>query len=423
MGAQVTRAGSWARCWGSNLKLTQRKKQMTLEDEIRIYLNMCHGNAWRISAPNPPDEPALVSAFLSNETYLGLRDILRKYVSPSTKVLVRGIFTHQTPKVLIKGKKKSVEIGDLLIVHQHFSSQLKPASGRAILFQAKKTRTSRTGSLANGTEEIQFELYQSWPEFTGETRLDRQPDKVTPSWNFQNPSVNAQSATEGAEYLTIFKGHAYCTPFTNPYQWTAAISNGPDFRFVKKNYPNASTWSSGICPPVPSPAKKGVDCKIDFSNTFCDFLLGKKGRSFQPGVVSPTSDHWSLFINQMLSFAFSDKSDYVYKLASQGVVDSRLRGQNLNYLSGVPMLFHAALEEIYEFVAAAAGHTELTNFVLTNEILKHIELGSYIRGRDAADVPPVNRIQDSPSNLPSSHVPLLLVMTHGPDETPFNSQK
>ncbi len=206
--------------------------------------------------PNPPDEPALVSAFLSNETYLGLRDILRKYVSPSTKVLVRGIFTHQTPKVLIKGKTKSVEIGDLMIVHQHFSSPLKPASGRAILFQAKKTRTSRTGSLANGTEEIQFELYQSWPEFTGETRLDRQPDKVTPSWNFQNPSVNAQSATEGAEYLTIFKGHAYCTPFTNPCQWTATISNGPDFRFVKRTIPTHQLGPRGFARQYRVPLKR-----------------------------------------------------------------------------------------------------------------------------------------------------------------------
>lgn len=390
---------------------------MTPQEEIRAYVNFCHGEAWRKAHPNTPDEPALVSAFLSKDTYRGLRDILRSHVPPSTKVLVRGIFTHQTPKVLPKGKTQSVEIGDLMLVHQHFSTLwCQPISGRAILFQAKRARTPRTGTLANGTEAVQFELYQSWPEFKGETRLAPQPDAATSFWNFKNSSVNNHPATDGAGYLTVFKGHAYDTPPFTP-QWMATVRDGPDVRFVKKNYPNASTWSTGSCPPLPSPAKAGVACKTDFSDAFCDFLLGKIGRSFQPGVVSPTTDHWSLFVNQML--AFSANRDYVYKLANQGIVSS-LRGRNLSFLAAVPGLFHAAAEELDEFVVTAVEQLPSSDFELTNALLHSIRAGAREQENDGYGAPPGDGPQDAASNSPSGHVPLLLVMTYGPEKLPFN---
>lgn len=394
---------------------------MTLQDEIRAYVNLCHGNAWRKALPAKPDEPALVSAFLSEETYRGLRSILRSHVSPSTKVLVRGIFTHQTPKVLLRGKTQSVEIGDLMLVHQHFSTTSgKPSYGRAILFQAKRARTPRTGTLANGTEAIQFELYQSWPEFTGETRLVPRPDAATLFWDFKNPSVNLQQATDGSEYLTVFKGHAYDTPLFNP-QWSASVSPGPDQKFVKKNYPNASTWSTGCCPPTPISAKSGVICNPDFSDSFCDLLLGMRGRSFLPGAISPTSNHWSLFVNQMLDFSAKRDSDYIYKLANQGVV-SGMRGRDLSFLAAIPTLFHAATEELDEFLATAAGSTRTTSFELTNALIRSIESGKKEEGEGGGDEPPFRESSNVPDGSPGGHVPLLLVMTHGPEEFPFNPQ-
>lgn len=392
---------------------------MTLQDEIRHYLNLCHGYAWSKAHPAKPDEPALVSAFLAEEMYEGLRDILRRHVSSSTKLLVRGIFTHQTPKVLPKGKTQSVEIGDLMIVHQHIPiASSKGVSGRAMLFQAKRARTTRTGSLAKGTEAIQFGLYQSWPEFTGETRLAPRPDLATPYWNFQNLSVNTQPATDGAEYLTVFKGQAYRTPLCFP-QWTATISNGPDVRFVKKNYPNASTWSAGNCPPLPGSANNGVDCKNDFSGTFCDFLSGKKGRSFQPGLVSASSDHWSLFVNQMLAFAASP--GYAYKLANQGIASS-LRGRDLNFLAVTPLLYHASTEELTEFVATVTARTATTGFEVTNSLLDSIHWGTSLQGNDGRDFPPEYGAREASNNLPGGHVPMLLVITHGPDVLPFSFQ-
>ena len=391
---------------------------MPLEDKIRDYVNLCHGDAWRRAAPDEPDEPALVSAFLSKETYRGLRSILRAHAHPSAQVLVRGIFTHQTPKVLAKGKANSVEIGDLMLVHQHFSTDPRcPDTGRAILFQAKRARTARTGSLAKDTAPIQFELYQGWPEFNGETRLPSSP-LGDPFWDFKNPSADpSQPATDGADYLTVFKGHAYQTPSFSP-QWKATVAQGPDFRFVHKNYPNASTWSTGTCPPAPSAAKLGVSCRNDFSATVCDSLLGRKGRAFEPKVAPPTKDHWSLFVNQMLEFSARPNGDYVYTSSNQGVA-SGLRGRNLGFLSRVPSLFHSAMEELDEYIEMTVRGEQHPGFVFTNSILNHIydESNDGQRGE-----PPIQDGQANTTTAPGGHVPLLLVLTRGSDDNPFTLQ-
>ncbi|MHA6830523.1 hypothetical protein [Ralstonia pseudosolanacearum] len=359
-----------------------------------------------------------MSAFLSKETYRGLRSILRSYAHPSTKVLVRGIFTHQTPKVLAKGQTKSVEIGDLMLVHQHFSTDPRhPDCGRAILFQAKRTRTARTGSLAKDTAPIQFELYQGWPEFKGETRLASSPSGAS-LWDFKNPSADpSQPATDGADYLTVFKGEAYQTPSFSP-QWKATVAPGADFRFVRKNYPNASTWSTGTCPPAPSAAKLGVSCRNDFSATLCDFLLGRKGRAFEPNLLPPTRDHWSLFVNQMLELSARPNGDYVYTSSNQGVA-SGLRGRNLGFLSRIPTLFHSAIEELEECIEMIASGGRHPGFEFTNSILDRIDDENH--GGQRGEPP----VRDAPENaaIPfGGHVPLLLVLTRGPHEYPFSLQ-
>ncbi len=101
---------------------------MSLIDEIREYVNRSHAYAWRAAHPIAPDELGLVSALLCREMYQGLRDVLSRNISPSTKLMVKGVFTHQTPKVKAVTGAKAVEIGDLLIIQQHFDTD--PANRR-----------------------------------------------------------------------------------------------------------------------------------------------------------------------------------------------------------------------------------------------------------------------------------------------------
>lgn len=119
---------------------------MPLDNDIRNYVNRTHANAWRnVKSGSTPDEPALVSSFLSSEMYRGLRVILGNYAKPGVSTLIRGIFTHQTPKVKISGAAHSTEIADLMLVHQHFTGpkgKRVATTGNALLFQAKRTPTT-----------------------------------------------------------------------------------------------------------------------------------------------------------------------------------------------------------------------------------------------------------------------------------------
>ena len=50
---------------------------MPLDNDIRNYVNRTHANAWRRVKPgSTPDEPALVSSFLSSEMYRGLGSVV-----------------------------------------------------------------------------------------------------------------------------------------------------------------------------------------------------------------------------------------------------------------------------------------------------------------------------------------------------------
>lgn len=84
-----------------------------------------------------------------------------------------------------------------------------------MLLQAKTSLKPKTGSLNSGTQRIQFELYQSWPAFTGETRLATSPAGYS-SWDFTHPSAGSEPCTAGAEYAIIYKKHAYRSVLTTP---------------------------------------------------------------------------------------------------------------------------------------------------------------------------------------------------------------
>lgn len=388
---------------------------MTFEDELRIYTNLSHANAWRRAYPEKPDEPAYVSSFISFELFRGLRKILRKFATPGTKVLVRGIFTHQTPKVKLLTKRNSVEIGDLMFVHQHFSTNPRnPGSGRALLLQAKKTLSPKTGSLAAGTQAIQFELYRDWSPFEGMSRLPKAPPGSL-HWDFKLGSpFGRQSAAAGSAYVTIFKENAYTISSASP-QWAATIGNGPSrYKLIAKKYPAECTWSVGDSPAPGTSPKVGVSCPTDFGSTLSNFLMGVIGRDFTPGMLTG-SDHWSIFVNMMLAESGRPSGDYIYKSSNQGV-PSAVRCRNLSFVALETAFRHSLVEETDDLLESIVNSTNFEGFELTNQLLLRLMNCSIYNG----EAPP-NQPSDFDSNSQGGHVPLLLVTTIGDDQHPFTS--
>lgn len=391
---------------------------MSLVQELRDYTNLSHANAWRINAAvgtgTVPDEPAYVSSLLSRELFRGMRFILRKYASAGTNVMTRGIFTHQTPKVLFGTHTSSVEIADLMFVHQHFNADpRRPVSGRALLLQAKKTLTPRTGSLASGTQAIQFELYRDWAPFTGASRLPAQVQGGG-QWDFSSggPAVRPPP-NAGSAYFTIFKEEAYSTNLAVP-QWTASTVPGPSHKKLKKNrYPSECTWAVGGSPAKGTTPKNGVDCPRDFGDTFSDFLLGKIGRPFIPGLASGP-DHWSIFVNLMLAESARGTGDYRYNLANQGV-SAAPRGRNLSFVALELALKHSRIAETDDFMDSLFDNREFLGFEFTNHILRSMRELSDASG-DGGNV-----ILDDVQGLvlQGGHVPVLYVATSGDNPQAF----
>lgn len=391
---------------------------MSLAQELRDYTNLSHANAWRVNAAvgtgTGPDEPAYVSSLLSHELFRGMRLILRKYASPGTNVMTRGIFTHQTPKVLFGTHASSVEIGDLMFVHQHFTADpRRPVRGRALLLQAKKTLTPKTGSLASGTQAIQFELYRDWAPFNGASRLPAQAPGGG-QWDFSSGGPTARPpANEGSAYFTVFKEEAYRTTSAVP-QWTASTVLGPSHKKLKKNkYPSECAWAVGGSPRKGTIPKNGVDCPRDFGDTFSDFLLGKIGRPFTPGVASG-SDHWSIFVNLMLAESARGTGDYRYDLANQGI-SAAPRGRNLSFVALELALKHSRIAETDNFIDSLVDHGEFPGFEFTNHILRSMgELSD--ASEDGGNV-----IPDDVQGLvmQGGHVPVLYVATSGDNPQAF----
>lgn len=385
---------------------------MPLDNDIRTYVNRTHANAWRRVKPGSvPDEPALVSSFLSSEMYRGLRVILENYTTPGVSNLVRGIFTHQTPKVRMAGAAHSTEIGDLMLVHQHFTGlkgQRVATTGNALLLQAKRTPTTSTGSLASPLEALQFKLYQSWAPFKSATRrLPIAPPGYT-EWNFNLPSATGGPATAAAGYLAVFDQQAFSVPAATP-QWSAPIApSAPGHALMIAAYPASSTWSVGDAPAAAAPPSGGASCPLDFGTAFVDFLMGARGRPFVPGVPAPT-DHWSIFVNHMLRESARSTS-YIYRLKNQGITNAP-RGRSFKHFAASTALWHALEEGADNFLSGGGD----SSFNVANKLLGWIDNLPVSQG----DEPP----PDQPiltTSAEGGHVPILLVLTVGGEEQPFS---
>jgi len=384
---------------------------MSLDQDVCDYVNKTHANAWRISTAGAPNEPAFVSSFLSKEMYRGLRHVLLSHASPGTKMMVRGIFTHQTPKVKLLTQSQAVEIADLMLVHQHFSySRRHPTSGRALLFQAKKTPVQATGSVASGTQAYQFELYRDWSPFVGTVRLAATPAiNSNAPWDFlQGGTVSLATATAGAEYLTVFDKQAYSINQATP-QWSASLQNGPAHADLIREYTAACTWSAGVAPVPGSSASNGVSCPDNFGIVLAEFLYAQRGRSFTPGVLTG-NDHWSIFVNTMLNISARPNGDYVYTCKNQGVI-AGMRGRNLAFMQTLPALWHSIEEELDCLLSNGPGYHEA--FDVTNALIKRI-----FDLRTPFHKAPPPETQEAPNVATPGHVPILIVTTIG-NEFPF----
>lgn len=381
---------------------------MTFVEEVRRYVNKSHANAWRRAGGGAPDEPALVSSLLSEDMYRGLCQVLATWRGGAS-TMVKGIFTHQTPKVRLLSQNRSTEIADLMLVHQHFITQnghVAETTGRALLLQAKRTGVTRTGSVAGGTEALQFELYRDWAPFEGVSRLDKAPAGYG-SWNFRNGlGVPATVAAEEGAYLTVFNDQAYSMAAAVP-QWRAAIVPGPAHAALCSAYPADCTWSQGVAPAPGTAASAGVDCPTDFGMAFEEFLDQKRGRPFTPGVVAG-ADHWSIFVNRMLR-ASARSGSYVYNSANQGIQRAN-RGRTLLFNSVAPILGHVALEEVRSFLAGESQHP-VKPFIFTNALLSAVA-DSDRMGSD--DRPPNDGPELDEASL-EGHPPMLVVATLGPE--------
>lgn len=310
---------------------------MALLDDLRDFINLTHARAWEhaVSSGNVPHEPELIASFLDPRCQAQLQSVLQSHFGArKLNMQLTSVFTHQTPTVRPASAPNAVEIADLLLIRQHFARGPSNAAtaGRALLLQAKKNVDPSSGNVGQGNPKIQFDLYQKWPAFEGVRRLPKSPPPAH-AWNF-NP--RACTPKEYGHYLAVFDGHAFRV--SPPNSLTASVNSASSFSTSKYPTPPApaTTWANGPVP-LSAVAGKGVQCSTDFAKTLEDFVHGRCGESFTPGVLSG-ADHWDVFVNYMLNMAASGSYTLHLKRAWSG--GPRARGNTVQaWRAALPYLF------------------------------------------------------------------------------------
>lgn len=327
---------------------------MALSDNLRKWINISHALAFEgaANAKKNVDEPGLVSALLDASIQASLEHELQTAYGRAANVRIDSIFTHKTPTVTPSGQS-SVEIGDLLLIRQHFSTTGAKPQGRALLLQAKKNGSPNSGSVTTGNPNIQFELYRSWPSFTGATRLPHTPDLTSPSpWDFKLTDPNGRFG----QYLAVFdeKAHAFTPPSTLGSETPA---------FAKSSYPqigqSKTTWSNGPLALPPASQSTPVDCPNDFAETLAKMFMGNAGEPFVPGLMKG-KDHWSIFINTMLLEAA--KLDYTFVSRRTNVNTATRRGATICALMAMQPFFKLAVMQEVKRYSPKSDADGLMNF-------------------------------------------------------------
>lgn len=399
---------------------------MAFLDELRYLINLSHALAWdgavrSTSRYNTPDEPGLVAAFLDSIIQDELENQLRKALLATANLQIDSIFTHKTPLVEPSGKSP-VEIGDLLLIRQHFVTSTDEVHGMALLLQAKRNIHPSSGDISSGNPRIQFELYRDWPSFYGHSRLAHSPDptkSTPPPWDFKLSNPHGRFG----QYLAIYGNQAH--DFSRPANLGAATA-----AFAASLYPpNGPTgqaktaWSSGQVVKTASPTD--VTCLNDFAGTLEDFINGNAGEPFIPGEISG-SDHWSCFVNTMLAEAA--KLDYTFLSRRTNVTTATRRGSKVcTFMAIQPLMKLAVMREVHRYAPDYDNYglldfehephfyfraAESSEFIANMRMMQ-----ANLREEIRADGPPPTRPEEPARHRQDGgyHVPILSIATSGPE--------
>lgn len=228
-----------------------------------------------------PGEPAFVSALLEYSVDNNrLSTIISNHLQTkhcSKPPFVSGVFIHQKPKVSFSGNSEasgSIEIGDLLLVRQHFILGNPNPESVAFLLQAKTSSTPETGSLS-GNEKQQFDLYANWPEFHFVHKGFGQSPSNTTDWDFK---IGLPQVCNSGYY--------------------GIISNTQE---INVSWKYNCSWVIGEaktqCTPPSVSASHSLPVAME------KFLKGEFGRPWDSTTSLSDNDHWSTFIIRCLASA------------------------------------------------------------------------------------------------------------------------
>lgn len=256
----------------------RHNRTMCLLSELNGIINFSHSGAWETfdwirhkagayGMPKTakrwqsPGEPAFVSNLLEYPfTNYRLANAIERHLGPfglcRGTPLVSGVFIHQKPKVLFGKSKSQVELGDLLLVRQHFQSKVARPQGRAFLMQAKAAGQPSTGNIIKRTELHQLALYANWNTPFEFPNGELGPPPTGKKWNF-SISPMAHLPSSGI--------------------YGVVANTRPDS--LSSQFPDACTWAVG----TPAAPTAGTSPSVDASSLSLaaaleGFLLGRWGR-------------------------------------------------------------------------------------------------------------------------------------------------
>lgn len=309
------------------LRFDDSGEDMTFKNDLIRIINNSQQNTWSrfrhvqnraaafgldaesVGKWKSPGEPALVYGLVDDCALHRIADSIQRHlISPlgRASAIISPIFIHQKPKVRFNVSDE-VEIGDLLLIRQHFQTGRANSQGKALLIQAKVAGKPRTG-LLKGNELVQFNLYNGWrspfsfpyKEVTGRAR-----------WDFGS-NVPSHLAETGV--------------YAIGYKHEKLSNKGFSF-------PDNCAWAVGKVPyPVNTPR---IDASgQSLATVVDDFVRGRYGRPWSPANAGD-DDHWSDFVIQMLAVS-SGWSAPLQRIGKTRV--ERRRPDILMFLEAMPVL-------------------------------------------------------------------------------------
>jgi len=256
--------------------------QRSLVASARRVIRWCSsGPPWELPNVNPNNfagrwyEPAYVASFV----LFGIPRLAEEW-SPELDAAgyglrITGVFCHQSPKVEMSRSQWTVdegecELGDLLVVHDHFAEGSTIPTRRAVLAQAKMQR-GKSRLVDNPRQAF---LYEHWPVF-----------RITKPGIFEKRDWNLEDNREGARYAEIT----------------------PEARRRYLLLPR-SPWALRPC----APAAAGPGSAEDMASFLVSMLdLNGRARRGRPAMTEGDLDDWSALIDEMLRLMkvrdFADK--------------------------------------------------------------------------------------------------------------------